>query len=54
MFNLSGGEWIVEALKMLEKSPVLRRIIYTALITLLVYAPGGFTGMALLVNALKG
>lgn len=44
MFNLSGGGWIVEALKMFEKSPVLRRMFYAVVTVALVFAIGYLTG----------
>ncbi|EDV5024064.1 hypothetical protein ID80_004726 [Salmonella enterica subsp. enterica serovar Ball] len=41
VLNFSGGEWIVEAPKLIEKSLVLRRLIYAVLVVVLVYAVGG-------------
>ncbi len=29
MVNFSGGDWIVEALKLFEKSKILRRMFYS-------------------------
>lgn len=40
MCNVSGGDWIVEALKLFEKSKVLRRMYYAALFVALVWAAG--------------
>ncbi|EDX0374308.1 hypothetical protein GTL21_005113 [Salmonella enterica] len=54
MFNFSGGEWIVEVLKLIEESPILRRLIYSVLVVMLVYAAGGLDGLALLIKAVRG
>ncbi|EFN7272307.1 hypothetical protein FQE80_26475 [Escherichia coli] len=54
LINFSGGDWIVEALKLLERSPVLRRMFYIALIVI-----GGFAvakslpGIAEIIKALN-
>ncbi|ECH9715287.1 hypothetical protein XO70_09320 [Salmonella enterica subsp. enterica] len=37
VFNLSGGEWIVEALKLFEKSKTLRRMFYSVVSIGLIY-----------------
>ncbi|HAJ7159918.1 TPA: hypothetical protein HNO24_23935 [Escherichia coli] len=55
VINFSGGDWIVEALKLLERSPVLRRMFYAVLIVI-----GGFVvakslpGIAEIIKVLNG
>ncbi|WP_179142630.1 hypothetical protein [Escherichia coli] len=55
MINFSGGDWIVEALKLLERSPVLRRMFYAGLAVI-----GGFAvakslpGVAEIIKVLNG
>ncbi|EOX9391845.1 hypothetical protein ACPX2S_005378, partial [Escherichia coli] len=55
VINFSGGDWIVEALKLLERSPVLRRMFYAVLIVI-----GGFAvakslpGIAEIIKVLNG
>lgn len=54
MRDFSGGEWIMEVLKLIEESPVLRRLIYSVLAVMLVYAAGGLDGLALLIKVIRG
>ncbi|EII0390599.1 hypothetical protein LGQ22_000733 [Salmonella enterica] len=55
MLNLNGGEWIVEALKLIESSPVLRRIIYTVLVIIFMYVVAkALPGAAELIKVLHG
>ena len=55
MINFSGGDWVVEALKLLERSPVLRRMFYAVLAVV-----GGFAvakslpGVAEIIKVLSG
>lgn len=55
MFNFSGGEWIVEALKLIGGSPSLRRMIYTVLAIVFAYVVArALPGVAELIKALHG
>ncbi|HEB6949761.1 TPA: hypothetical protein R0445_004369 [Salmonella enterica subsp. enterica serovar Hvittingfoss] len=55
MFNFSGGEWIVEALKLIERSPILRRMIYTMLAIVFAYVVAkALPGVAEMIKALHG
>ncbi len=54
MINFSGGDWIVEALKLLERSPVLRRMFYIALIVIGAFAVAkSLPGIAEIIKALN-
>ncbi|EEB5698434.1 hypothetical protein GN496_20190 [Salmonella enterica] len=44
----------MEALKLTERSPILRRRVYAVLVVVLVYAAGGLNGPALLIKAVRG
>lgn len=55
MINFSGGDWIVEALKMFERIPVLRRMFYAALIVIGCFAVArSLPGIAEILRVVNG
>ncbi|EEB5699029.1 hypothetical protein GN496_23425 [Salmonella enterica] len=44
----------MEALKLIERSPILRRRVYAVPVVVLVYAAGGLNELALLIKAVRG
>ncbi|EHJ8971160.1 hypothetical protein G6S35_003111 [Salmonella enterica] len=55
MNDFSGGGWIVEALKLFEKSPVLRRMFYAVVVIGLLWGIAEvLPGVAQLIGVLNG
>lgn len=55
MINFSGGDWIVEALKMFERGPVLRRMFYAVLIVIGCFAVArSLPGVAEILRVVNG
>lgn len=55
MNNFNGGEWIVEALKLFEQSPVLRRMFYAVVIVGLLWSIAEvLPGIAQIIGVLNG
>lgn len=52
MFNLSGGDWIVEALKLLAGNKILRRMYYAALVVMVVYSLAGSSVLSELIRVM--
>ncbi|EIY7074149.1 hypothetical protein MOH81_004708 [Salmonella enterica] len=53
--DFSGGDWIVEALKLFEQSPVLRRMFYAVVVVGLLWGIAEvLPGVAQLIGVLNG
>ncbi|EDS6470925.1 hypothetical protein JIJ74_001405 [Salmonella enterica] len=50
--NFSGGEWIVEALKLLAGNKILRRMYYAALVVVVVYSLAGSSVLSELIRVM--
>lgn len=52
--NFNLGDWVVKALELIERSRVLRRLVYMAMAVIVMSCGGPFvSGIARLVEALK-
>ncbi|CAD6040468.1 Uncharacterised protein [Escherichia coli] len=55
MNDFSGGDWMVEALKLFEQSPVLRRMFYAVVVVGLLWGIAEvLPGVAQLIGVLNG